>query len=254
MAKALIEIDGVRKRYGRSATWAVDGVSLQVVAGEAFGLLGPNGAGKTTIVKMLAGLTAPVEGTARLFGMDPKDPRTRVRLGFSPEDPDFPKFLRGDEVLDYFARLCGLNSAERAKRSAESLGWAGLAGERRQVRQYSKGMKQRLGLAQALVTHPQVLILDEPTSDLDPMGRRAVRDLIVELKGRGTAVLLNSHLLSEVELVCDRVAIIHKGKLIKEGSVGELVPAGKTLEDVFVELFEPLQPPTLGSIGAWSDS
>ena len=121
----------------------------------------------------------------RLFGMDPKDPRAQLRLGFAPEDPDFPKFLRAGEVLDYFASLCE-GSIQLSGRSAppEALGWAGLAGEKRQVRQYSKGMKQRLGLAQALVTHPQVLILDEPTSDLDPMGRRAVRDLIVELKSR----------------------------------------------------------------------
>jgi ABC-2 type transport system ATP-binding protein len=251
---ALVEVENVRKRYRRNHPWAVDGVSLQVAEGEAFGLLGPNGAGKTTIVKMLAGLTAPIEGTVRIFGLDPRQPGARRRLGFSPEDPDFPKFLRGQEVLDYFGRLCGLDAPERAKRTAEALGWASLADEGRQVRQYSKGMKQRLGLAQALITHPQVLILDEPTSDLDPMGRRAVRDMIVELKRRGTAVLLNSHLLSEVEMVCDRVAIINRGKLVKEGSVEELVPSGKTLEDVFVELLQPLQPPAPGGIGSWGES
>ncbi|MFY9613989.1 MAG: ABC transporter ATP-binding protein [Candidatus Dormiibacterota bacterium] len=250
----VVEVQEVRKRYGQRQPWAVDGVSLSVGEGEAFGLLGPNGAGKTTIVKMLAGLTKPVEGQVRIFGKDPSDPAARSRLGFSPEEPDFPKFLRADEVLDYFCRLCGLDTAERAKRAGEALSWSGLAGERRQVRQFSKGMKQRLGLAQALVTHPQLLILDEPTSDLDPLGRRSVRDLIVEIKGRGSAVLLNSHQLSEVERVCDRVAIINKGKLVKEGQVHELVPEGKTLEDVFIQLFEPEQTAGPGLTATWGDS
>ncbi|MEA2646779.1 MAG: type transport system ATP-binding protein [Chloroflexota bacterium] len=250
---AVAQVQDVRKRYGSRQPWAVDGVSLSVAAGEAFGLLGPNGAGKTSIVKMLAGLTTPIEGSVRIFGADPLEPGARARLGYAPEEPDFPKFLRGDEVLDYFGRLCGLDAGERAGRAVEALGWAGLGGERRQVRQYSKGMKQRLGLAQALITHPQLLILDEPTSDLDPLGRRAVRDLIVELKQHGTAVLLNSHLLSEVEMVCDRVAIINRGKLVREGTVHELVPAGKTLEDVFIELFEGDRPTPGGFVGGWGE-
>ncbi|MGI8610583.1 MAG: ABC transporter ATP-binding protein [Candidatus Dormibacteria bacterium] len=233
---AVVEAQDVRKRYRASQPWAVDGLTITIQPGEAFGLLGPNGAGKTTMVKMLTGLLFPDEGNLRVFGEDPTHPAARRKTGFSPEDPDFPKFLRAGEVLDYFGRLFGLAEPERGRRVTEAQAWAGLAGERRLVRQYSKGMKQRLGLAQALVGRPQLLILDEPTADLDPVGRRAVRDLILSLKTQGVAILLNSHLLSEVERVCDRVAIIDHGHVLREGQVHDIVPEGKTLEDVFMEL------------------
>jgi ABC-2 type transport system ATP-binding protein len=242
----VVEVEAVRKRYGGRQPWAVDEVSLALEPGEAFGLLGPNGAGKTSIVKMLVGLTVPQEGTVRVFGGSPGDPHNRLRIGFAPEDPDFPKFLRAPEVLDYFARLFGLTPQERARRVEEALAWAGLGGEKRLVRQFSKGMKQRLGLAQALVGQPQLLILDEPTSDLDPMGRRSVRELIEHMKGQKVAVLINSHLLSEVERVCDSVAIIHRGRLMKQGLVHDLVPEGKTLEDVFIEMFSTSSTPIPG--------
>jgi ABC-2 type transport system ATP-binding protein len=235
---AVVEATNVRKRYRASQPWAVDGLSISIQPGEAFGLLGPNGAGKTTMVKMLTGLLFPDEGTLRVFGEDPTHATARANTGFSPEDPDFPKFLRAGEVLDYFARLFGLQEPERSRRVKEAQAWAGLADERRLVKQYSKGMKQRLGLAQALVGRPKLLILDEPTADLDPVGRRAVRDLIESLKAQGVAVLLNSHLLSEVERVCDRVAIIDHGRVVREGEVHEIVPEGKTLEDVFMELVQ----------------
>ena len=231
-----VEAHEVRKRYRASQPWAVDGLNFEIAPGQAFGLLGPNGAGKTTMVKMLTGLLFADEGTLKVFGEDPTHPTARAHTGFSPEDPDFPKFLRAGEVLDYFGRLFGLAEPERSRRVSQAQEWAGLAGEKRLVRQYSKGMKQRLGLAQALVGRPQLLILDEPTADLDPVGRRAVRDLIVSLKSQGVAVLLNSHLLSEVERVCDQVAIIDHGRVIKEGQVHDIVPEGKTLEDVFMEL------------------
>ena len=252
MAAAVL-VQSARKRYSRRQPWAVDDVSLKVEPGQVFGLLGPNGAGKTTIVKMLAGLTTPDEGHVEVFGADPGLSSTRAAVGFSPEDPDFPKFLRGNEVLDYFGRLFGLSDAERSRRVADALGWAGLADERRLVKQYSKGMKQRLGLAQALVGNPRLLILDEPTADLDPMGRRTVRELILHLKEQGVAVLLNSHLLSEVERVCDSVAIINRGKLVKEGAVHDVVPEGKTLEDVFVEMFSTGVQPDAGFMGKWGD-
>ena len=239
---AVVTVNDLRKRYRRADPWAVDGVSFELEPGHAFGLLGPNGAGKTTVVKAIAGLLRPDAGSVTIFGLPPGDPRARAGLGFSPEDPDFPKFLRASEVLDYFASLLGLDDSERKRRIPETLAFAGLETERRQVRQYSKGMKQRLGIAQAILGRPKLLILDEPTADLDPLGRRDVRALIERLKDSGVAILLNSHLLSEVELVCDTVAIMAKGHVLKEGTMAEVVPAGKSLEDVFVELVESTQP------------
>src|SRR6266550_354125 len=239
---AVVTVQNLRKRYRRRDPWAVDGVTFDLQAGQAFGLLGPNGAGKTSVVKMIAGLLRPDTGTVSLFGSDPGNAVARKDLGFSPEDPDFPKFLRASEVLDYFASLLGLDQAERRRRIPETLAFAGLEGERRQIRQYSKGMKQRLGIAQAILGRPKLLILDEPTADLDPMGRRDVRALIERLKASGVAILLNSHLLSEAELVCDTVAILARGRVLKEGAMAEVVPEGRTLEEVFVELVEANAP------------
>ena len=239
---AVVSVEGLRKRYRRRDPWAVDGVSFALEPGQAFGLLGPNGAGKSTVVKIIAGLLRPGEGKVQLFGSDPGDPAARMDLGFAPEDPDFPKFLRATEVLDYFASLLGLDEAERKRRIPETLAFAGLDKERRQIRQYSKGMKQRLGIAQAILGRPKLLILDEPTADLDPLGRRDVRALIDQLKSSGVAILLNSHLLSEVELVCDTVAILARGRVLKEGTMAEVVPEGRNLEDVFVELVQANSP------------
>jgi ABC-2 type transport system ATP-binding protein len=235
---AVTSVQDLRKRYRRRDPWAVDGVTFDLQPGQAFGLLGPNGAGKTSLVKMIAGLLRPDGGTITLFGSEPGSPQARTQLGFAPEDPDFPKFLRAGEVLDYFASLLGLDDDERKRRIPETLAFAGLDSERRQIRQYSKGMKQRLGIAQAILGRPKLLILDEPTADLDPLGRRDVRALIERLKDSGVAVLLNSHLLSEIELVCDTVAIMAKGRVLKEGPIHEVVPEGRTLEDVFVELVQ----------------
>jgi len=235
---SVVEVRNVRKRYRARDPWAVDGVSFTVEPGHAFGLLGPNGAGKSTIVKMLTGLTRPDSGTLAVFGGSPLNAGTRARIGFAPEDPDFPKYLRAGEVLDYFGRLLGLAAAERWKRIPEVLKWCSLDGERRHVRQYSKGMKQRLGLAQAILGSPDLLILDEPTADLDPVGRRDVRALINGLKERGTTILLNSHLLSEVERVCDTVAIMSRGRILKQGPMEQLVPEGKSLEEVFMQAVE----------------
>ena len=239
---AVVSVRDLRKRYRRSDPWAVDGVTFEVGAGQAFGLLGPNGAGKTSVVKMIAGLIRPDGGEVSVFGSPPGNPEARAQLGFAPEDPDFPKFLRASEVLDYFSGLLGLDEAERKRRIPETLAFAGLDGERRQIRRYSKGMKQRLGIGQAILGRPKLLILDEPTADLDPLGRRDVRALIERLKQSGVAILLNSHLLSEVELVCDTVAIMAKGRVLKEGTMSEVVPEGSNLEDVFVQLVEASQP------------
>ena len=234
----LIEVRNVRKRYRARDPWAVDDVSFVVPAGHAFGLLGPNGAGKSSIVKMLTGLSRPDSGNVAVFGASPGEAAVRARVGFAPEDPDFPKYLRADEVLDYFGRLMGLSAAERWRRIPEVLKWCSLADERRQVRHFSKGMKQRLGLAQAILGSPELLILDEPTADLDPVGRRDVRALINGLKEHGTTILLNSHLLSEVERVCDTVAIMSRGRILKQGPMDGLVPEGRSLEEVFMQAVE----------------
>jgi ABC-2 type transport system ATP-binding protein len=234
----VMRVQDLRKRYRQQDPLAVDGVTFELEPGQAFGLLGPNGAGKTSVVKMIAGLMRPDAGTIALFGTDPGNAKARSELGFAPEDPDFPKYLRAAEVLDYFASLLGLDDAERKRRIPETLAFAGLESERRQIRQFSKGMKQRLGIAQAILGRPKLLILDEPTADLDPIGRRDVRALIESLKQSGVAILLNSHLLSEVELVCDTVAIMAKGRVLKEGAIGDVVPEGRTLEEVFIELVQ----------------
>jgi ABC-2 type transport system ATP-binding protein len=239
---AVVRVDELRKRYRRRDPWAVDGVTFELEPGQAFGLLGPNGAGKTSVVKMIAGLLRPDGGSISLFGSNPGDPAARAKLGFAPEDPDFPKYLRAPEVLDYFASLLGLDDNDRKRRIPETLEFAGLQGEQRQIRRYSKGMKQRLGIAQAILGRPKLLIFDEPTADLDPLGRRDVRALIERLKQGDVAILLNSHLLSEVELVCDTVAILAKGRVLKEGTMAEVVPEGRSLEDVFVELVEASTP------------
>jgi len=239
---AVVRVEDLRKRYRRRDPWAVDGVTFELEPGQAFGLLGPNGAGKTSVVKMIAGLLRPDGGSVSLFGSNPGDPAARAKLGFAPEDPDFPKFLRAPEVLDYFASLLGLDDNDRKRRIPETLEFAGLQGEKRQIRRYSKGMKQRLGIAQAILGRPKLLIFDEPTADLDPLGRRDVRALIERLKEGDVAILLNSHLLSEVELVCDTVAVRAKGRVLKEGTMAEVVPEGRSLEDVFIELVEASTP------------
>jgi ABC-2 type transport system ATP-binding protein len=233
---AVVRVNNLSKKYAN--TTAVNGISFELSKGEVFAFLGPNGAGKSSIVKMLTGLTRPDSGSLAVFGGSPLDPETRARVGFAPEDPDFPKYLRADEVLDYFGRLLGISAAERWKRIPEVLTWCSLADERRYVRHFPKGMKQRLGLAQAILGSPELLILHEPTADLDPVGRRDVRALINGLKERGTTVLLNSHLLSEVERVCDTLAIMSRGRILKQGPMDELVPEGRSLEEVFMQAVE----------------
>jgi ABC-2 type transport system ATP-binding protein len=219
--------EGLVKRYGRRS--AVDGVTFTVGAGETVGLLGPNGAGKTTTVKMLLGLVRPTAGTAALFGAPAVDPAARRRVGYLPEQFRFPPWLTGAGLLDLHGRLVGLDRDRRAAQAAEVLELVGLAGrEGDRIGGYSKGMQQRIGLAQALMGHPALVILDEPTSALDPIGRRDVRDVVRALRDRGTAVVLNSHLLSEVEMVCDRVVIVDRGRVVRSGRLDEL--AGGALE------------------------
>ena len=215
--------DGLAKTYGRGRrrVEALQPLNLRVEAGEIFGLLGPNGAGKTTLIKLLLGLVHPTAGAARLLGRDVRTPEARRQVAFVPEQPRFPAFLTPLQSLALTARLHGLSGADRPV--AEVLGRVGLAGrEGHRVGTFSKGMHQRLGLASALLVRPRVLFMDEPTDGVDPVGRRLIRDLLVELQAEGTTVFLNSHLLGEVERVCGRVAILKGGRLLRQGRVDDL--------------------------------
>ena len=225
MADLPVSTAGLRKVYGGST--ALEGLDLEVRPGEVVGLLGANGAGKTTTVKILLGLVAATAGEASLFGRGVGDPEARRQVGYLPEHFRFPDWLTGAELLDYHGRLAGMPAAERRGRIPEVLERVGLAGRGNQrLRSYSKGMTQRVGLAQAVFAHPRLVLLDEPTSALDPIGRREVRDLIRDLREDGVAVLLNSHLLGEVELVCDRVAIVDHGRVVRAGRLDAMVGAG----------------------------
>lgn len=233
-ARRLTKIYRSRRRKIR----ALDEVDLHVQRGETFGLLGPNGAGKTTFVKCLLGLVLPTSGEISLFGRAATDPASRRRVGLAPETPNFPPFLSAPEIMRLHGRLSGLPPGTLEEKSRKLLEEAELADAPNRIRAFSKGMLRRLALAQSLLGDPKLLVLDEPTADLDPLGRRDVRVKLENLKEKGTTVLLNSHLLSEVERVCDRVAILNQGKVLAVGTLKELIPEGKDLETVFVELIE----------------
>ncbi|MBN1888735.1 MAG: ABC transporter ATP-binding protein [Thermoflexales bacterium] len=218
----VVETRNLCKAYGDKL--AVGDLSLEVGPGEVFGFLGPNGAGKTTSVKMLLGLVAPSGGTARVMGHAPGDPRARAKVGFLPEHFRFHEWLEAAEFLRTHGRMYGIPAASLEKRVNELLELVGLAPHRaKKLRSFSKGMLQRIGLAQALLNEPELVFLDEPTSGLDPVGRRLVRDIIRQLKASGTAVFLNSHLLSEVEITCDRVAFIKQGSVVRVAELQRLV-------------------------------
>jgi ABC-2 type transport system ATP-binding protein len=238
MTTPLIEVSGLRKQYRSSfrkaPITALDGIDFTVREGELFGLLGPNGAGKTTTVKILLGLTHATEGTARVLGLPVNNPESRRHVGYLPEGHKIPGYLTARQTLSIFGRMSGMDSArikERIPYLLERLRipqWIDV-----RVKKYSKGMTQRLGLACALIHSPKLLLLDEPTDGVDPVGRREIRDfLIEEARQHGTAVLLNSHLLSEIELTCDRVAMLRKGKVAAFGSVEELTRKSATYKMV----------------------
>lgn len=214
MTVAAIETEALRKVFGDHA--AVKGLTLQVSQGEVFGFLGPNGAGKTTSIKMLLGLVAPTSGKANLLGAPIGDRATLARIGFLPEHFRFQDWMTASEFLMLHGELLGMDMQALKKRRDELLERVGLAPFRnKQLRTFSKGMLQRIGLAQALLNHPALVFLDEPTSGLDPVGRRLVRDVVHELRNEGTCVFLNSHLLSEIEVTCDRVAFIRHGEVVR---------------------------------------
>ncbi len=210
---------------------AVRHLNLAVPRGEVFGFLGPNGAGKTTTIMMLLGNIRPSSGTATLLGKPVGDVQTRRRIGFLPEKFQFHEFLTATEFLNLHGKLNGMSREQRKRRIPEVLQRVGLADRAHsKIREFSKGMQQRVGLAQAILHEPELVILDEPTSALDPIGRRDVRDIVMELRGQGKTVLLNSHLLSEIEMTCDRVAIIKQGQIAAQGTMDELLGFASSIE------------------------
>ncbi|HEY5793164.1 MAG TPA: ABC transporter ATP-binding protein [Chthoniobacterales bacterium] len=203
---------------------AVRNLNLHVEAGQVYGLLGPNGSGKSTSLKMLLGLVTPTSGTTRIFGKDSRNFDSKADVGFLPENPYFYKFLTAEETLRFYGKICGMGGRKLRERIDELLALVGMEDARhRRVGGYSKGMLQRIGLAQALMQSPRLLVLDEPTAGVDPVGSRQIRDLILDLKQRGITILLTSHLLEQVQQVCDRVGILSRGVLVREGKLEDLV-------------------------------
>jgi ABC-2 type transport system ATP-binding protein len=229
-----------RSRWKRREVRAVDGISLRVPRGTIFGLLGPNGAGKTTFVKMLLSAVHPTRGNALIFGRNAREPEARRPIGYLPENHRFPTYFTGAGMLDFYAALSGMESAERRKRIPEMLEVVGLEqwGSVR-IGKYSKGMLQRLGLAQALIHSPSMLILDEPTDGVDPVGRRQIRDVLTRFEEQGVTIFINSHLLVEVETFCREVAILDKGKVALSGKMHDLT-AGKGYKLTVAEAPEAL--------------
>lgn len=246
-----IEISNLRKIYsfsfGRKKITALDGIDIHVSEGELFGLLGPNGAGKTTTVKILLGLTRATEGTASINGKPVSSPESRRHVGYLPEGHRFPGYLTARETLSIFGRMSGVDPATLKSRMLPLLERLGIAQWIDvKVKKFSKGMTQRLGLASALIHEPTVLLLDEPTDGVDPVGRREIRDLLREEAQKGRTILVNSHLLSEIELTCDRVAVLRRGKVAAEGRIDELTKPSSFYKFAFT----PMNESTLNTLSA----
>ncbi len=238
----VFQLPTLRRREFR----AVDDVSFTIQPGEVYGLIGPNGSGKSTTLKVLLGLLKPTSGTAQIFGDDCGKIGSREAVGYLPENPYFYKHLTGAETLKFYGKLCGLSGSALKSRTEELLTLVKLENARdRRVGGYSKGMLQRIGLAQALVQKPRMIVLDEPTAGVDPAGSRTIRDLILELKSHGITVILTSHLLEQVQEVCDRIGIMSRGKLVKEGRLNDLIAIQDqqeiVLEGARPELLEQIQ-------------
>jgi ABC-2 type transport system ATP-binding protein len=220
---------------------AVQDLSLCIEPGEVYGLLGPNGSGKSTTLKIILGLVSPTRGRSEIFGRDSRLVESREAVGFLPENPYFYKFLTGEETLRFFGRLCGMTRATLRSRVNELLDLVGLNKARdRRLGTYSKGMLQRIGLAQALIHDPRLVVLDEPTAGVDPAGSREIRDLIMDLKRRGITVLLSSHLLAQAQEICDRIGILAEGVLVREGRLQELIAIENQTELVITGASEDL--------------
>jgi len=250
MTEPAVALTGVTKifpvPFQRRSVVAVRDLNLEVAAGQIYGLLGPNGSGKSTTLKIILGLVPPTRGQAKIFGRDSDRVASRESVGFLPESPYFYKFLTGEETLRFYGKLCGLRGAALKSRIEEMLALVGLTNARkRRLAGYSKGMLQRIGLAQALIQEPALLVLDEPTAGVDPAGAREIRDLILELKNRGITVLLSSHLLGQVQEICDRVGILADGVLVREGALSELLG----VENQTQLVLENARPDLLDAIG-----
>jgi ABC-2 type transport system ATP-binding protein len=244
-AGAAVTVEGLTKvfpvPFHRQSIAAVRDLNLRVEAGEVYGLLGPNGSGKSTTLKIILGLVSPTHGRTTIFGRDSSLVESREAVGFLPENPYFYKFLTGEETLRFFGKLCRLNGSRLKSRVRESLDLVGLSNARDQrLSTYSKGMLQRIGLAQALINEPKLIVLDEPTAGVDPAGSRDIRNLIVDLKRRGITVLLSSHLLTQVQEICERVGILARGALVREGRLEELVAIDNRSELVLENASEAL--------------
>jgi ABC-2 type transport system ATP-binding protein len=237
--------------FRRKPLRAVDNVSIRIMPGEVYGLIGPNGSGKSTTMKALLGLVAPSAGQCSIFGRDSMKVDSRDEVGFLPENPYFYKHLSGAETLRFYGKLCGLGGRELEDRVTELLALVDLEGARdRRLGGYSKGMLQRIGLAQALVQEPRLVILDEPTAGVDPLGSRQIRDLILKLRDQGITVFLCSHLLEQVQEVCDRVGIIFRGKMVREGKLEDLI----AIEDQSEIVLRDASPELLNQIRALVES
>ena len=228
MNDAAVTVSGLTKvfpvPFHREPVVAVRNLDLRIEPSEVYGLLGPNGSGKSTTLKIILGLVSPTRGRTEIFGRDSSLVESREAVGFLPENPYFYKYLTGEETLRFFGKLCGLSGARLRKRANELLELVGLTNARgRRLRTYSKGMLQRIGLAQALIHEPKLIVLDEPTTGVDPAGSRHIRNLIIDLKRRGITVLLSSHLLAQAQEICDRVGILADGVLVREGRLQELI-------------------------------
>jgi ABC-2 type transport system ATP-binding protein len=233
--ESIVETRSLTKIYrdfwGRKKKTALNALDLTIKKGEIFGLLGPNGSGKTTTIKLLLGLLFPTSGDGLVFGQPATKVEKNERIGYLPEESYLYRFLNAEETLDFYGRLFSMSSAVREKRAAELIEMVGLANDKKRIlKEYSKGMRQRIGLAQALINDPDLIILDEPTSGLDPLGTRWMKDLIIDLKKRGKTILMCSHRLDDVQDVCDEIAILYNGDLQEKGAVNRLVEDQKRLE------------------------
>lgn len=240
---AVIRTEKLTKVYtdfwGRPRHKALDALSIEIHPGEVFGLIGPNGCGKTTTFKLLLGLIFPTSGSATILDRPPTDVRVKARLGFLPEESYLYRWLTADETLDFFGRLFNLDRKTRRERADELIELFGMSHARkRPLREYSKGMVRRISFAQALINDPEVVVLDEPTSGLDPISQRQIKDLVLDLKKRGKTILLSSHLLADVQDICDRIAILHRGETKMYGRVRDLLVRKDSTELTFKDLPE----------------
>jgi ABC-2 type transport system ATP-binding protein len=245
MTNPAVAVHGLTKifpvPFHRQRIVAVKNLNLRIEPGEVYGLLGPNGSGKSTTLKIILGLVSPTHGRTEIFGRDSRLVESREAVGFLPENPYFYKYLTGEETLRFFGRLCGLRGGALKNRMNELLDLVGLGKARnRRLGTYSKGMLQRIGLAQALIHDPRLLVLDEPTAGVDPAGSRDIRDLILDLKRHGITVLLSSHLLAQAQEICDRVGILADGVLVREGHLQELIAIENQTELVITDASDEL--------------